>query len=73
MRLYLLVNPRIGPLDEEKLKEVFLTELGQGSELEDFMAKMWEKAKTVDVRRQAPHTTITGKVWPFHLSKERVS
>jgi hypothetical protein len=73
LRLGLLVSPRLEAVDEAQLKQTFLAELGRGGELEGHMARMWERAGTVEVRRQAPLATRAGKVFPFHLAKERPS
>ena len=70
LRLYLLASPRLGQLDEAEIKQAFLAELGRGSEVENFMARVWERAGTIEVRRQAPVATRGGKVLPFHLLRE---
>jgi hypothetical protein len=33
------------------------------------MARIWEQAGTVEVRREAPVPTRGGKILPFHLVK----
>jgi hypothetical protein len=73
LRLGLLVSPRVGALDEAGLKRTFLAELGRDGELERYMTKMWERAGTVEIQRQEPIATRTGKVLPFHLTDKRVS
>jgi len=72
-RLCLLVSPSVGAVDEEQLRQTFLDELGRGGELEGYMARMWERAGTVKVRRRVPIATGIGKVQPFHVAKERLS
>jgi hypothetical protein len=69
-RVALLVSPSVGPLDESQLKRTFLAELGRGDELDGYMARVWERAETVEIRRQTPLATRAGKVLPFHVVKE---
>lgn len=71
VRLYLLVHPRLGDVEPTAVKRVFLAELARGGSLERYMAAMWERAETVEVRRQAPQPTGTGKVLFFHVTKSR--
>jgi hypothetical protein len=70
LRLSLLVSPRVGDLESDKVKQIFLEELGRGSELEAYMARIWEQAGTVEVRREAPVPTRGGKILPFHLVRQ---
>jgi hypothetical protein len=67
--LYLLASPRLGPLDEVQLKQSFLAELGRGSVLEAYMASVWERSGTIQIKRQEPVATRAGKVFPFQLLK----
>jgi hypothetical protein len=71
VRLYLLVHPRLGPIEPAGVKRVFPGELARGGDLDRYMASMWERAETVEVRRQAPRPTGSGKVLFFHVSKSR--
>ncbi len=66
LRLYLLVSPRVGPVDELEVKRIFLAELGGRGEPERYMAAIWALAGTVQVRRQVPIATPAGKIQPFH-------
>ena len=69
LRLALLVSPRIGPLDEPELRRSFLAELGRDGRLESYMAGIWERAGTVQVRREEPRATSAGKILPFHVGR----
>jgi hypothetical protein len=69
LHLSLLMHPRLGPVDERQLAETFLAELGGDGLLEGYMAKVWERAGTVRVRREPPRATRAGKILPFHLSR----
>ncbi|HWO41511.1 MAG TPA: hypothetical protein VNO43_06875 [Candidatus Eisenbacteria bacterium] len=67
--LAILVSPRLGEIDEFSLVNTVLMELksAQGSSGR-MMAAIWEEAGTVRVRRQDPHPTKGGKVFPFQVS-----
>lgn len=69
LRLLLIVSPSVGPVDEEKVRRTFLEELARGGSISRFGAAMWDRAGTVQVRRQWPVVTKVGKVLPFHLLK----
>lgn len=62
-RLLLVISPRIGAIDEEHARRVFLDELGQ----DGLSAAIWQRLDTVQVRRQWPEPTRAGKILPFHL------
>lgn len=67
-RLLLVVSPRVGPVDESRLLERFISELGRSGWLEAAHADVWRRAGTVTVRRQWPVATPAGKILPFHLA-----
>jgi hypothetical protein len=69
LRLYLLVSPSVGVVDEVALRATFLQELSEDGALERYMVRMWDRADTVQVRREAPLATRAGKILPFHLVK----
>jgi hypothetical protein len=69
-RLELLVSPRLGPLDEARVRAVFLEELGRVGVGEQLAAAFWQRAGTVTVRRSPPLATRAGKVLPFLVLKE---
>jgi hypothetical protein len=70
-RLNLLVSPRVGAVDEEKLRSTFLSELSRDKGPSTSTAATWEKAKTVRIKRTDPMSTKAGKILPFHLLKQR--
>jgi hypothetical protein len=70
-RLHLLAHPRLGVLDPDELRRSFLEQLGQPSAMEGYMARYWERAGTVVIERQPPIATKAGKVFPFHLVREK--
>lgn len=70
-RLYLIVNPDLGPLDEEGLIQAVLAELSRGGDTQRMMSQVWNQAKTLRVKRERPITTGSGKLLPLHILKER--
>lgn len=69
-RLYLLVNPTLGEMDDAHVKRAFLAELAGDGELDGYMARTWERAGSIEIRRQPPVVTRAGKVFPFQLVKD---
>jgi hypothetical protein len=67
LRLLLLVSSRGGLLDEEALRTTFLDSLAQRGWSEAEMARLWDRAGTVRVKRQWPMATKAGKILPLHL------
>jgi hypothetical protein len=67
LRLSLLVSPRVGAVDAERVRAAFLEALADGGGLERLGAEFWRRARTVTVRREAPRATAAGKVLPFQL------
>lgn len=69
LRLLLIVSPRVGPVDEDRVRETFLEELGRNVRIGQAYAEIWRRAGTVHVKRQWPVPTKAGKILPFHLIK----
>jgi len=69
LRLLLIVSPRVGPVDEDRVRETFLEELGRDARIGQAYAEIWRRAGTVHVKRQWPVPTKAGKILPFHLIK----
>jgi hypothetical protein len=76
-RLRLLVNPRLGPLDENRIAKDFIELLRRAEDSPESWAQsgtlMWNQAGIIQVERLAPISTISGKVFPFHMVKARNS
>jgi hypothetical protein len=68
LRLVLRISPLIGPLNEDAVRHVFLTELASEEELEGYTAKVWQAAGTIQIQRAAPLATKAGKILPFYPS-----
>jgi len=62
-RLSLLVSPRLGPLDEQALRNRFISALDAQ---ERGGIPLWRQAETIQVIRQDPVYTMGGKLFPFH-------
>ena len=67
-RLWLVVDPAVGPLDEAAVVRVFLDALSAGPGAAAVMAAQWRQAGVVGVRRAVPRVTASGKV--LHLHQE---
>ncbi len=68
-RLNLLVDPSVGELDEarvcSRLQEVFVeSKWGNRS-----VARAWQGTGTFRVKREVPHATPRGKIFPLHISR----
>jgi len=69
-KLEILISPDLGDLDEEKVIDVILTELkikGKDSGSAALSAEMWEKAKTIKIKREYPKKTKVGKIFSFQV------
>lgn len=64
--LRLLVDPRVGPLNAEAMREAFLTALGHGDGHEQVVAAARREARLPEVERRPPHPTATGKILHVH-------
>lgn len=67
-RLWLVVDPAVGAVDEPRVVEAFLDALAAGPGAASVMAAQWRQAGVVGVRRAAPRATPSGKV--LHLHQE---
>lgn len=70
-RLHLYVSPRLGPLNDGEVVEVFIQELRRdGFSPRGWLhsgSEMWRQARSVRVVRELPLTTRGGKIYPFFL------
>lgn len=65
-RLYLLVNPSVGPVDEARVKARFIDAMRDPAKPNDLIPPLWRYADTIQVIRREPVSTATGKLLPFH-------
>lgn len=66
--LELRADPSVGPLDESRVRDVFLAALEDDRRVRP-MTEIWKQAQIVQLRRLAPLPTRMGKILPFHLVK----
>jgi hypothetical protein len=64
--LIIRVHPRVGPISEPELLEVFLTGLGAGAPVNRLMEEHLRTAVNVRVERGAPHVTRSSKILHLH-------
>ncbi|MDR7420664.1 MAG: hypothetical protein QN178_17325 [Armatimonadota bacterium] len=65
-RLYLLVSPSVGPVDEERVVARFLEALGGAAAGYGTLPPLWQQSQTLRVLRREPIATATGKLLPLH-------
>ena len=64
-RLFLVVSPEVGPLDEQKVLARFVEALHH-SQPRGAISPLWTQAGTIRVVRREPVPTPRGKLLPFH-------
>jgi hypothetical protein len=64
--LTLVVDPSVGPLDEQMLVEAFLRGLERGSDPERISARILRQGGQVGLERRAPFAQASGKVLHVH-------
>lgn len=65
-RLYLVIHPSVGPVDETRVVRRFLEELHNPAHARGTVPPLWQQAETIRVLRQEPVSTPGGKLLPFH-------
>jgi len=65
-RLYLVVSPAVGAIDEGRLLERFRQEIRHPGGRGDAVPSLWAQAETIRVVRKEPVATPAGKQLPFH-------
>jgi hypothetical protein len=72
-QLRLLVSPRVGSIDEDRIVETFLRFL-KGAEAQSWGEAgtvMWSQSGALRVVREVPMATASGKILPFYLLKSQ--
>ncbi len=64
-RLFLVVHPEVGPVNEQDILNRFAQELRR-SEPRNVLSALWTQADTIRVVRREPVQTARGKLLPFH-------
>jgi len=65
--LTLVVDPRLGTIDEADAVRTLLDGLARGGDRDQVWSRIWSQAGTIRVRREAPLATARGKMLQFHL------
>ncbi len=66
-RVRLVVSPRLGPLDTEKVVATAVDFLSTRSRGHQVMTDFWVKGETLRVDRREPYATSAGKVHALHI------
>jgi len=66
-QLIILVSPKVGQIDGNKLIQTFIAELKKGNDSQRVMAETWSKAGTIQIKRDDPIITQAGKQYPLHI------
>ena len=66
-RLFLIVHPRLGIIDEQAIVQVVLNALRNSSPMADASRTVWQQTQTIQIKRQEPKWTERGKFMPLHL------
>jgi hypothetical protein len=69
LRLFVIVSPHVGAVDEARLRQTFLGGLESLGGAAQIGAAVWRYANTIQIRRQQPIPTKAGKILPLHLLK----
>jgi len=67
-RVWLLVDPAVGPVDPEAVASAFLEAIGRGAGAERIMSVVWSDARLLRVERRPPVATASGKILHLHLA-----
>ena len=67
--LKLLVHPGLGTLDEGRVREAFLANVGRGSGVDKVMGLTWKQAGLFNVERRPPVSTGSGKILHLHVKR----
>jgi len=68
-RLKLLVQPSLGSVDEDSVRETFFNAISDGSGAERLMVQLWRNAGILIVERRVPLATPSGKILHVHVEK----
>jgi len=68
-KLKIRVNPSLGPLDSQRIKNAFLQGVGSGSGAERAMSLQWKRSGFLAVERAVPEIGPSGKLMPLLKSQ----
>jgi len=66
-RLTLVISPEVGELEDDRVIETMLDELGNNFHAGRLAAGLWEQAKTIRVKRKYPVSLPSGKTMILHV------
>jgi hypothetical protein len=65
----LRVHPRLGSIDEEEIREQFLSAVGEASGADRVKTVVWRDAGLPIIERVEPKVTAGGKILHVHLER----
>ena len=68
-KVYALVDPKLGEIDEAKLKEITYTALSGSKESQRGSKLLWDQVGTFQFLRVSPIPTKRGKILPFYIRR----
>lgn len=71
-RLYLLISPQLGVIDEPHVLEFLHNALRESSPMADAARTVWQNTQTIRIKRQEPFSNARGKVLPLHVKRHVV-
>lgn len=69
-RVNIVVSPRVGAFDEERLILTVLDQLGTSLALKSMMAERWREGRTLRVIRREPFASGAAKILPLHILRK---
>lgn len=68
-KVYALISPKLGEIDEAKLKEITYTALSGSRESQRGSKLLWDQVGTFQFLRVSPIPTKRGKILPFYIRR----
>jgi hypothetical protein len=68
-RLCLLISPRVAIVDDSAVIATVLSALRQSSPMADAARTVWQRASSIQIKRQEPITTGPGKLLPLQIRR----
>lgn len=68
-RLYMHINPDIGEIDENRIKDMVFDALTSDEYCHSFSRSYWLQAGTFNIQRKHPIPTNRGKIMPLHIRR----
>jgi len=68
-RLFLLISPDIGEIDDDTAKNLVIDALTAGEYSHTFSRSYWSQADTLRIKREDPVPTSRGKIMPLHIRR----